>query len=198
MCLFATCVSFFFFFAHLKNLTVCYHNTEFWESFINYSFRILSSYVASKYYLSIYGLSFHAFKVSFEKTCLFWWSLNYQNFSYEDLLILGGNQKTNVTGKLHKIQISMTTMQFYWDTNTLIHLWIVYGGFCSQCKVSICNIDYWGHIDENIGLAMKFVQVFLHYPTEKPRITLWPTQYVLLDVLLKNFSNPSFWTLVIL
>ena len=69
----------------------------------------------------------------------------------------------------------MTTMQFYWNTNTLIHLWIVYGCFCSQYKVSICNIDYRAHIDENIGLAMKFVRIS-YILLQKPKWTFSPTQ----------------------
>ena len=63
MCIFTACVSFFFFFAYLKNLAVFSHNTEFWELFINSRYRILTSYVSSKYYVSIYGLHFHVLKI---------------------------------------------------------------------------------------------------------------------------------------
>ena len=62
MCIFTACVSFFFF-AYLKNSAVFSHNTEFWEFFINSGYRIFTSYVSSKYYVSIYGLHFHGLKV---------------------------------------------------------------------------------------------------------------------------------------
>lgn len=145
MSLFATYV---FFFAHLKNSAVCLHNTEFWESFINSGYRVFSGYVTSKYYVSIFGLPFHDLKVTFEKTCSFWWSLNYQKFFLCIFFNAWGKKSKEEcsTWKLYQIQISMSTIQFYWTQTCSFIYGLSMAPLVASARLSIRNRDSRAHI----------------------------------------------------
>lgn len=54
----------------------CYPIVELWKCFMFPRYKSFVRYVTGKYFLKIYGLSFHSLNITFhrEKSVLFWWS----------------------------------------------------------------------------------------------------------------------------